>query len=96
MPDAYEQIVNDIQSNVDYDIEGSIPKCRAFVSACRKFLALGLVEAESVNDHNVRLNPSVIQRQLDDAIKWLTANGGMSGQGPTTGYTKLDLQDFRG
>lgn len=77
--------------NADWQEAGSVSKARAFVTAGRRLVAL-LPSAAGGRNSNVAYQVELIKQQIDDATKWLTANGGAGAAGSSgDGITYADF-----
>lgn len=75
--------------NASYAEDGSVTKCRAFITACRFLLRRIPARISHGNRHSIDNDLAVIQRELSLAQQWLAANqdAGM--------VTFADLGNFR-
>ena len=75
------QIRAEYKDNADYESAGSATKANAFVVACR-FL---LIEIPAVSEHaksaRVEYEMTLIQNELNRALKWLATNPAASDSG---------------
>lgn len=79
--------------NVGYDEEGSVAKCRAFITACRALLVRLPSRAARGAAANLEWNIEAITGQLDQAAQWLALHDDAPAAGSTVRY--LDLSGFR-
>jgi hypothetical protein len=61
--------------NADYEEAASVAKAKAFITACRKLLALPITRsANGARDGNeVELQPDLLERQQSMARQWVAA-----------------------
>jgi hypothetical protein len=97
-----QQVLDSYDDNASYAEDGSIPKCKAFATACRIILRRRPKRARaggaSGQGEEIELDLTLIQKELDKAEAWLSTNGGtpvVAGAGGG-GYLHVDLRDFRG
>ncbi len=60
-------------ANASYAEDKSPPEAQAFLSACRALLLLLPAESGDRGGH-MRLNPELVQKEMDEARKWLEGN----------------------
>lgn len=92
-----EEIEAQWDDNVDYDLVGSLPKCRLFVAAGRLLLRRLADETQGYAGARIRADRTVMERQLSQAENWLRANDPTGGRpvGANTNVTGLSLEGFR-
>ena len=87
------ELVAVAEENIDYDIEGSVAKCKLLIAALRK-IVLRRPKFVTVGGNQVTFE--TMMDMLRDAESWLAANAG-----PTTGSTSsgqsqyYDMRDIR-
>jgi hypothetical protein len=67
------EVLAEYRANLDYDIDGSVTKCKAFIRAARHLIALCLDEATK-GDETVRESVGRYQRAHDEAVSWWSSN----------------------
>lgn len=79
--------------NADYEEDASVTKAKAFITACRKLLAVPITRtANAGRDGNeLELNPELLARMLDEARRWLAAELSAS----SGAVIHADFTDFR-
>jgi hypothetical protein len=70
-----EEVKASYIDNASYEEDGSVVKCRAFITACR-ILVLKMPRSAGKGDASSVFSTDLVQQELDNARKWLTANGG--------------------
>lgn len=90
---TFDEAMAVYRDNAGYDEDGSILKCKAFVTACRHLLILIPKRVSHANrSEEIEIAPEMILEQMKAAKVWLTsAAAGMLG-GQTT---FADFSDFR-
>lgn len=80
--------------NAGYEENNSVSECQAFVTACRKLLAVPVTRtANGARDGNeLELQPDLIRLQQDDARRWLAAAIAATNN---AGVIHADFTDFR-
>lgn len=96
------QVLAAYDDNASYYEDGSIPKCKAFITACRIILRRRPKRARAGGatgqGEEIELDLVLIQKELDRAMEWLEAAGGSvtpAGTIDAGGYMHADLRDFR-
>lgn len=89
------QIKASYADNASYLEDGSVAKCKAFITACVLLLQKLPSKAThgGVGAESIELDLAVLQGELNSARQWLAANGGTSVGGAGVRYA--DLGDFR-
>lgn len=80
------ELITTMQDNADYDLEQSLPKAKAFITACRQFLSMALTEGEQ-DDQRTRLDLEQVRKNMDHALRWYHAR-----TGGDTGVSFIDLR----
>lgn len=70
---TFDQIVAAYADNASYIEDGSVSKCKAFITACL-LLLLKLPKRSGTREADTEMNPDLIRSELDKARDWLTAN----------------------
>ena len=68
------------EENIDYDLTGSEAKARLLVQACRVLLVRLPQMSSHAGMSTVQIDLAVLQRQLDDATRFLAARAGGGGR----------------
>lgn len=79
--------------NADYEEDASVTKAKAFITACRKLLAVPITRTANAGreGNELELNPELIAKMLDEARRWLAAE-----LAATSGAViHADFTDFR-
>jgi len=81
--------------NASYEEDASVSKAKAFVTACRFLLRrLPKRSAGSAGSGEIELNSEQIERQLEEARKWVAAND--TAPATSVGHTRhSSFRDFR-
>jgi hypothetical protein len=92
------EVVAAYENNADYDLVGSLSKCRLFIHAGRILQRRSAEETQSSNNERVRDDYRKIQAELDRALTWLRANDDSTtaAAAGTNDVSYLDLSDLRG
>lgn len=93
MPIDPATLIDTLQTNADYDVTGSVEKAKAFVTAARQYLSMSMTQAEGLSEHSVRLDLNVLKDQLESALKWLAASGGLPNV-DSYGARKMGFEEF--
>jgi hypothetical protein len=80
-------------ANADYDEDGSLAKCRAFITACRSLLVCLPSRMARGQAGNLEWNVEVLKGELDRAQEWLALHDDAPIAGAAVRY--LDLSAFR-
>lgn len=80
--------------NASYLEDGSVSKCKAFITACTLLLQARPSKAThgGAGAESIELNLDVLQKQLESARQWFVANGGTSAG---SGVQFVDLGNYR-
>lgn len=70
---TYEQVQAAYLDNADFRAEASTAKAQAFITACTRLLAFP--QASGRNSASVQYNLAQIEKQLNDARRWLAQQG---------------------
>jgi hypothetical protein len=89
-----EQIQAAYDDNASYFEDGSVPKAKAFVTACRLLLRQTPV-ATGTREGQLTLRPELIQAEMKSAIEWLQANDTTAGRSGGPRVTSVSFEDFR-
>lgn len=89
-----DEVIAAIADNASYVEDGSVAKCKAFITAVRLFLHVWAFE-ESRNDlASMRFNTAQLRLDLVEAQGWLERNNGsLAASG---GVRQFSVADFRG
>jgi hypothetical protein len=81
-------------TNAAYEEEGDLAKAKLFATACRKLLALPLTRTAKGGrgGDEAELDPTVIERQLDSARRWIAAEAAAQ---DNSAVRHADFTDFR-
>jgi len=89
------EIVAAVKDNASYHEDGSVAKCRAFITAVEMYL----FDAPRRFTHGGRsgleleLDTEMLERRLTGAKRWLDANAGVTAGGAGVSYA--DFRSFR-
>lgn len=81
--------------NAAYDELGSVPKAKAFVTACRLLIFL-LPTAAGQGGETITLDKAGLLAEMSQAKAWLSLNDPASTQRFRGETTRVDLSRFRG
>jgi hypothetical protein len=90
-----QQVLDAIVDNASYLEDNSVAKCKAYITALRIWLRRFAFEESRSGGESLRYNTSNSERDLRDAITWLSNNGGSSGAGNYGGTKQLSVDCFR-
>ena len=72
---TYKELLEAYDTNADYEEVGSVAKCRAFITACRRLLSPGVSPKRSVHGgrgaEEIEVDLTVLRDQLNAAQQWL-------------------------
>lgn len=95
---TFTEISAQYVDNADYDTGGSAAKCRLFIQAVR-ILLFKVPKRTSHGGNNadaVEIDPLMLQKELDRALAWLSANDStMADAAGGGGVIHPDFSDFR-
>ncbi len=80
-----QAVWNAYDDNASYDSNASSSQAYAFVAACR-ILMRRLPQMMSQQGGNVRMNPDLIQKEMDKATQWIASNPDSSVKPGGVGY----------
>jgi len=81
--------------NADYDLVGSVTKCKTFIHAVRLLMRRMAEEVQHGNER-IRDDYRKLQAELQEAKAWLAANDTSATTSTTSGSVRFaDFQDFR-
>ena len=69
-----DQIKTSCMDNASYEEDGSVAKCKAFITACRILLIKLPRKAQDGGSEEIELDVKLIRMELDSAIVWLQGN----------------------
>ncbi len=89
-----EEVLAAIADNASYVEDGSVAKCKAFITAARVFLHCWAYEESRTDMTAMRFNTSQLRLDLQEAQGWLERNNGsLAASG---GVRQFSVADFRG
>lgn len=93
---TWGEVVAAYENNCDYDLDGSVAKCRLFIKAGRILQRRSAEETQTSNNERIRDDYRKIQAELDRALTWLKATDDSVDTLVEGDVSFLDLSDFRG
>ncbi len=90
------QVFAAYDDNASYSEDASVPKAKAFLTACR-FLLRRMPKRAGSGNADLELNPDLIQEEMAQARTWLETNDTGDTSTSTAGpcVTRASLQNFR-
>lgn len=83
--------------NASYAEDSSVAKAKAFITACR-ILLVKLPKASNSGDAGATYNTDLIQKQMEQAQQWVTANDTSSSSDASSGgpvVARFNFNNFR-